>query len=321
MKLDRIDLIPSRHRQATAVVLIPVGDGQVAETLDTLESVWHYLGAGQPVIVNLEHHDDETERALRSAWDGRLHVIRNPSPGGVGAPIVMEFLTHKNAYGYKVAFEEYEAPLVLKLDTDALLTGYGLLDEALTYMQRNPEVGIFGQHGVRADGTPRSYQVHTHRLRGELSRRRRLTFRAPAYAPIARRALAHGWALGESVFGAACFLTRPCLAAMHRSGYLNPPRRGWNSVIAEDVYFTMCAMAAGFRPGHFAAPDGPLCLAWRRLPLPAKEIHARGYKVAHSVDKGEHTSRSENGGLTAREFFRAIRREEVLLQTQGGSVT
>jgi hypothetical protein len=79
---------------------------------------------------------------------------------------------------------------------------------------------------------------------------------------------------------------------------------GWNSRIADDVYYTMCAVATGFDRRQFAVPNGPLCLAWKKLPLPAEEIHERGYKLVHSVDQGENAS-------GAREFFREIRRREA----------
>jgi hypothetical protein len=196
------------------------------------------------------------------------------------------------------------------MDTDALITGAGLIDDVVTYLAHNPTAGIFGRHKIEEDGTIRPYRMHTSTIYRELSRPR-LTRGVPPYAPIARLAMANGWGMGENVFGGACLISWPCLETMVRRGYLDPPRRRWNSRIADDVYFSMCAVAAGFELGHFAAPTGPLCLAWRRLPLPAREIEAKGYKLVHSVDKGQNTSREDNGGMTPREYFRAIRRGQT----------
>jgi hypothetical protein len=302
---------------ARAVVLIVVGNGRVPETVDTIESVWHYLGGEQPIIANLDHEDDGTEAALRKACGARLHFVRNPHPGGIGAEIVMPFLTHKSAFGLRCAIEAYDAEVLLKLDTDALVTGYGLIEDALAFMARNPEVGIFGRHLINVDGTIKDYRMHTRRLNRELSVWNRLRLRGPAYAGIARRALARGWGLGENVFGGACFFTWRCLRAMDGLGYLRPPRQRWNSLIADDVYFTMCAMAAGFDRGQFGVPNGPMCMAWQFLPLPPKEIQSRGYKLVHSVDKGHNTSREDNEGMTAREFFRAVRQAESPPQAVG----
>jgi len=101
------------------------------------------------------------------------------------------------------------------------------------------------------------------------------------------------------------------LEALESIRALNVPYR-WHSELMEDVYFSMAAVAAGFGLGHFAAPSGPLCLEWRGLPYPAKELADSPYKVVHSVDKGKNTDRDANGGMTAREYFRAIRRQESI---------
>jgi hypothetical protein len=83
----------------------------------------------------------------------------------------------------------------------------------------------------------------------------------------------------------------------------------WHSRLMEDVYFSMASVAAGFELGHFGAPEGPLCLEWRGLPYPANELAKAGYKVVHSVDKGQNTDRESNGGKTAREVFQDLRSE------------
>jgi hypothetical protein len=90
---------------------------------------------------------------------------------------------------------------------------------------------------------------------------------------------------------------------------LSVPHR-WHSALMEDVYFSMAAVAAGFGLGHFAAPSGPLCLEWRGLPYPARMLAESPYKVVHSVDKGKNTDRDANAGMTAREYFRAVRLQE-----------
>ena len=111
---------------------------------------------------------------------------------------------------------------------------------------------------------------------------------------------------GDNVFGGAYFITRECISAIHKLGALKVPWN-WHSNMGEDVYFPMVAVAAGFGLGHFAAPDGPLCLEWCGLPMPAAEGAHSKYKLVHSVDKGKNTGPAENGGKTAREVFRDLR--------------
>jgi hypothetical protein len=133
----------------------------------------------------------------------------------------------------------------------------------------------------------------------------------PWYWKVCIRALRHGWALKENVFGAVCFYTRDCLLELKRRGFLDLPFTTSHELTAEDCYFTMATVASGFRRDHFAAPMAPLALAWRAMPWPAEELHRLGYKAVHSVDKGRNTTREENHGLTPREFFR---RQRVLVQ-------
>src|SRR5262249_30360913 len=131
--------------------------------------------------------------------------------------------------------------------------------------------------------------------------------RGPSWAGYLWAAEANGYRRGDNVFGGAYFITRDCLLAAQELGGLRVPW-AWHSKIMEDVYFSMLTLAAGFRLAHFAAPDGPLCMEWRGLPFPARDLHASKFKLVHSVDKGPNTGPAENGGKTAREVFRELRR-------------
>lgn len=117
---------------------------------------------------------------------------------------------------------------------------------------------------------------------------------------------ANDYRRGDKVFGGAYFITRACLTAISEIAGLDVPYR-WHSRVQEDVYFSMAAVAAGYKMGHFAAAHGPLCLEWRGLPHPALELWRKGYKIVHSVDKGSNASKEEYGGLTAREVFGNLR--------------
>jgi hypothetical protein len=205
--------------------------------------------------------------------------------------------------------DSFEARFVLKMDSDALVTGYGLFDDALAFMAQNPKVGIFGRHLINADGSVKSYKMHTDLMNHEMSVSRRLLGRLPSWYPVAKQALKAGWNLGENVFGGGCFITWDCIREMQKRGFFDLDLGRWRSRLPEDVYLTMCAVAAGFDRAHFAAPDGPLCMAWRDLPFPAREIYRKGYKLIHSVDKGKNISPEQNDGMTAREYFYRMRRK------------
>lgn len=280
-------------------MVIPVGPGAGAEALDTLESVQMWFPADhQVVLVDDLTHDGTWEQLQPAAADGRVHLRRNPRHHGWAG------LSHTLAAAFRWAAAQYDTPFVLKLDSDALITGPGLVDDITAFMDRNPALGMFGRHLINVDGTIKSFAMLTDAVRIELGRP---AGERPWWEPICEVATDKGWARGENVFGGAYVLTTPCVQAMDAAGYLDPDWDTWRSSMSEDVYFTMCTVAAGFGRGQFGVPNGPMALAWRGLPCSPAEILERGWSVVHSVDKGAFTTAEENGGLTAREVFRQHR--------------
>jgi hypothetical protein len=67
------------------------------------------------------------------------------------------------------------------------------------------------------------------------------------------------------------------------------------------------------RPRSFDAHRRLIQREMSLIPYPAKELVESPYKVVHSVDKGKNTDRESNGGMTAREYFRAVRRQDQTL--------
>jgi GT2 family glycosyltransferase len=284
----------------SCAVVVPVGPGREA-ALDTLDSVGRYCNEPHEVVIVDDHTVDGTYEALISQRRSNWRILRNPRPMGCTR------LVHSLCTAFRLILSEIPCRLVLRLDQDALIVKPGVLSDALDYMRANPRVGIFGVYD-RDYNRPRSFESHRRLMRREMSWIRALAGLRPSWAPLFTLAQQRGYRAGVNVFGGAYFITRPCLEAMDGLKALSVPHR-WHSKLMEDVYFSMAAVAAGFRLGHFAAPTGPLCLEHRGLPYPARELVESPYKVVHSVDKGKNTDREANMGMTAREYFRAVRRE------------
>lgn len=281
-----------------AAVVIPVGPGKDA-VLDTLTSVEYYCPEPHIVVLVDDCTQDGTYEALCAERRPNWHVLRNERPLGV------DRLVHTLCLAYRYVLSETQCSLVLRLDQDALVIGAGVLSDAASYMTANPTVGLFGvyEHDYNR---PRSFDMHANQIERELAWPKKLIGLQPSWTNLLAIAEKQGYHRGENVFGGAYFVTRGCLAAMKQLGALDVQYR-WNSRLMEDVYFSMAAVAAGFELGHFAAPEGPLCLEWRGLPYPAMELAKTGYKIVHSVDKGKNTDRDANDGKTAREVFQELR--------------
>ena len=294
----------SDSKEAKSAIVIPVGPGKES-AVDTLESVAFYSAEPHLIVIVDDHTQDGTYEALTSRKRANWRILRNPRPMGCIR------LVHSLCSAYRLILSETKCTLVLRLDQDALIIKSGVLSEARAYTEATPAVGMFGVYDQDYN-RPRSFESHRNAIEDEMGAVRKLVGLQPSWAGLYRLALQHGYRTGDNVFGGAYFLTRSCLEAMDAQGALVVPYR-WHSRLMEDVYFSMATVAAGFGLGHFAAPSGPLCLEWRGLPFTASKLAESPYKVVHSVDKGKNTDRASNGGLTAREYFRAVRRQEHIV--------
>jgi hypothetical protein len=289
-------------------VVIPIGPGK-DEALDTLDSVDQFCSEPHIVVLVDDCTQDGTYEALCAKKRPNWYILRNSQPLGVLR------LVHTLSAAYRFVLANTECDLVLRLDQDALLIGPEVLSDAAVYASKNPLIGLFGVYAHDYD-RPRSFTEHTRQINRELRWHRKLMGLAPAWEQLLFTAEKFGYRRGDNVFGGAYFITRGCLASMDRAGALTVPFN-WHSSLMEDVYFSMAAVGAGHRLGHFAAPDGPLSLEWRGLPYPANECVRLGYKIVHSVDKGKNTDRQSNGNRTAREVFRELRTLSYLNSPRG----
>lgn len=286
----------------SVALIIPVGPGKDT-VLDTLASIECYCPEPHIVVLVDDCTQDGTYEALCAKRRSNWHILRNDRPMGVWR------LVHSLCLAYRFILSDTDCNLVLRLDQDALLIGSGVISDAIDYISLNPAVGLFGVY-AHDYNRPRSFNMHESQIKKELGWPRKLLGLAPSWANLLATAERRGYQRGDNVFGGAYFVTRQCLDGMRKLGALDIPYR-WHSRLMEDVYYSMAAVAAGFKLGHFGAPEGPLCLEWRGLPLPAEDMVGTGYKVVHSVDKGKNTDRASNGGKTAREVFRSVRMSSV----------
>jgi len=309
--------------KSVATIIIPCGPGAEA-ALDTAESVEHYCPEPHEIVFVDDCTSDGTYEALLAAKQHNWHILRNEKCNGFLR------LVHTLCFGLRYIQKELRSRCILKLDTDSLMIRGGVITDALAYMESHPKVGMFGVYEVDYN-KPRDFTPHENQMNNALLWWRALLGLRPSWVKLLRLAEKNGYRRGENIFGGGYFITWDCLNAIRELGYLQPPHSWYNPAtefyirivrriigreltrlwsIAEDVYFSMATVAAGNKLGHFAAPDGPLCLEHRGLPCPAREMWKRGYKVVHSVCKGPNTTASENGGHTAREVFCRIRESE-----------
>jgi hypothetical protein len=254
--------VSAGRRSIPLLIVVAVGPGERLGVLELLDSARAYLRGPYRAIVVDDTGDVATWWALRRYPE--VDVLRNWRRRG------LQHLLGSLQRGYRHALEQYDFQAVLKLDTDALITGPGLDADILTLVQAHPTAGVFGSQ--------------TWRERQDDFWKERLEANLPMWGPIMERAERYGYQRGEAVLGGAYVVTHACLAGWAQEGFLGITPTGLR--IAEDVTFSLFARALGYELHDVSGPSDPFALAYRGLPMPPHSLLARGKKVVHSVKLG-----------------------------------
>jgi hypothetical protein len=264
---------PASRGRFRIVYLVLCGPGELEPLSDLIESIRAWEGDAAKVLVVEDATPDVRWPDVRARF-ADVDVVRSRRPTG-GPPR----LSPPIARGYAIALERYEFDVLCKLDTDALVTGPGLGDRAAERFAAEPQLGMLGTIGLRADGVPEDYSydawVLAHERRWSRTVRDRL-MRAE-----------RGTYDGRKVHGGVYVLSRAALEAMAAAGDLrrDPP---WWSQIGEDLWCSLAVCAAGYELGSWGAPGEPTASASKWLPVPLAEVRSRGLLAVHSVRRGAH---------------------------------
>jgi hypothetical protein len=263
--------------QVRIATIIPTGPRD--DIMDTLASVVHYTDPARKIVVI----DDTQTLILRLKEIQKLspdiEVISAPS----GAPGHQGGLWVKLTAGYRWVLERYEPRILLRLDADALMLGYGLEEKAEQEFEKNPAIGILGACRIGPDGGRRDPTWAARKLRREtgpvglLHPDCRTTLRR--FRDLAQQ---HGYVAGESALGGAYIHNYQAAVDMYNHGWLNQPSLA-SSNLGEDHIMSMITIAAGYELGEFSGPDHPMALKQRGLPAHPAELLAKGKLVTHSV--------------------------------------
>jgi len=267
-----------------AVIFIPFTDGELSMLLDTLQSIDRFVTEPHHVIAVDDCSTGRLDEELRRARPD-VTVLRNERRHGGRSGL---YVTMANACKY--ALDHFDFRMFMKMDTDALMVGRGLVADAIRYFDEHPRAGILGSYRVRADGQRRrwlkwklAFWYEGHPLRALLGRTR--LWRDPI-----RKARSMAYDVGENVLGGAYFIRGECVRAMRREGLLDYNFEAIlrESRIGDEIIFSLMCKASGYDIHDFGAPEHSMALALTSLPLPKEEILRLGKTVIHSVKRGLH---------------------------------
>jgi hypothetical protein len=263
--------VPAEPRRYRAVYVVPCGPGELEAVADTVAGVRAWEGDDAKVIV-VEDATTDVRWPQILARRPEVDVVRAPWPTG-GPPRLSPVI----ARGFAAALDRYDCDVVIKLDTDALVTGPGLGERAAALFAADPRAGLIGSIGIRSDGVAEDYTYD----RWVLEHERRWS---RGVRDLVSRASA-GTYDGRKVHGGVYAVSRAALEAMRAGGDLdrNPP---WWTQIGEDLWITLAVCAAGFEQRSWGAPGEPIAVASKWLPVRLGEVASRGLLAVHSVRRG-----------------------------------
>lgn len=282
-------------KEIDVLVVIPVPASHYQMLLDVIESVECYLRRKYHILVVDDSGSGVIRERVEHLQKEHVSVICNPFPLGKKGGLFISF-----ARAYTYALENFAFKIALRLDTDALVTGYGLDDEAIDFFEAHPSIGMIGSYTVKSDGSQRRWWQWALVLLYESSPLRALGGKQRLWHRELKRARKNGYRLGENVFGGACILSHRCLAAMSSEGTLALEPI---TLLEEDVIFSLLAKAAGFGLGDLGKPEQSMSLGMYNLPISKEEVVSQGKKLIHSVKRGLHGESQEE----LRTFFRGLR--------------
>lgn len=279
-----------------SVFVIPVGPMCQPEFVaDTIDSILYFAPLSRVILV------DDSQRGLAAELGQRyqLSVIEARVHGVFG-----------NLYlNLSEAFREALAKpfqILVRLDTDALITGSDFEAKALELFNEDLQLGLLGSHRMsfNRDGI-RSASWAKHRILEYLAVRSWTRPREKlAITRMLARAHKNGYILGDSVQGGAAVYRFEAVAALDKHGLLGRTDLAGMG-LQEDYIFGMCLYSLGYHLGEFGSrfDDLPMGVDWRVLPAAPSELMGLGKSIVHSTKRFE-----DMDERAIRDEFRTARR-------------
>lgn len=273
---------PARRKRCRAAFVIMAGQGEGDGLEDVLASIVRWEGPDAGVVVL----DDATT-------DCRTARIRAIVPGAV--VLHHRWPCARPPYQYtsiarllREARRHFDADVVIKVDTDALLTGPGLARAAIRVFAEHPQIGLLGTVQQPA------YD------RWLLARERRTS---RAVRRLHDAALRHGYD-GRKAHGGVYVLSRAALERLAADGWLDWRPPVW-TLLNEDACVGLATWACGLSIG-WPGPDdaAPIRSVSHEMPMDKEAVRPAGVLAVHSVRRG---LAGENEA-EVRHFFGAERR-------------
>ncbi|WP_374163211.1 hypothetical protein [Arcticibacter sp. MXS-1] len=287
------------------IIVIPVGPNCKVEFIeDTINSIKYYCHCTYKILIS----DDSQKRTGDTIKEifPEIDLLRHKKTHGLHGGLYITL-----SLAFKYVLDHYSFQLLLRMDTDALITGFNPQDEAIKLFKNSPKTGIAGVYRKSKNPVDSFGNVIDNEwLRNQivaLAFTRRL-LRQPIANYTLRKilidAFKNGYDIGENVFGGAYFVSELFLRKLDEAGLL-PESKLAAVVLEEDHIFGILAKSIKFDLGDLESGSLPFGCAWRGLPASPEVLWEQGKKIIHSTRFWQDLKEPE-----IRQFFREKRIKE-----------
>ncbi|MBS1701964.1 MAG: hypothetical protein JST12_09910 [Armatimonadetes bacterium] len=292
------------EKRISLIAYIPVGTSDRLDYVgDTIESIYHNSPDDVVVILMDDSGAANHGEALKVRYP-KVHIFKTePRYQGKG-------LSGRHAYEtvrlLKYACENFWFDTILRVDSDALITGHNIHLCLQEIFERYPNVGMLGRYWINTEG----YRIHRGESAFLIRRLQRFPLRLAFFRGVTCmnriiwRAEQNGYVFGELVLGCATAYSYECAFRMAKFIDHFKGLRGLRG-LAEDYFTTMFVKYVNMDLGNAGHPEGPMAVDLKGIPFTLEEIVAKDKKIIHSIKNDDRYTQNE-----IRAFFRAVRERE-----------
>lgn len=283
-------------------VVMPIGPTCNNDFIkDTIESILFYCQCSLKIILSDDSHNGKGNIIKKSYPD--VDVVASEKKYGLAGGLYISL-----SHAFKYAIDHYTFNSLLRIDTDALVTGLNPQKDAEKMFKDHPNIGIAGLHKLRSISHDFNNNIvdniwpRNHIMRATCTWR---FIKRPignyALRKYFFKALQNDYELGENVFGGAYFMSESLIKKLDGAGML-PDYKLSNSRLEEDHIFSLLAKVLDFDMGDLASGNLPFGVLVKVLPASPEELHRQGKKIIHSTRRWQNMEEPE-----IRQYFKNIR--------------
>jgi hypothetical protein len=260
--------------------VVPVGPTCSSEFVgDTIESIQHFAPMARIILVD----DSGLDMGVELAGRYGLTVVKTRVHGLYGN------LYLNLSAGFQKALE-HPFRILVRLDTDALISGSDFEAKAIETFESDVLLGSLGSYRIGYDciGVRDTQWAKRRILKYLVIEAWKKPGSGLYVARLLLRARKHGYQFGESILGGAAVYRYEAVAALNRNDLLGRAELA-RTGLQEDQIFGLCLFSIGYHLGEFGNKfdDLPMGVDWKALPASPKELMELGKSIIHSTKRFE----------------------------------